>query len=1111
MKREKFLIFFLLLISSLSVWGQRPDLRFKHITPIEGLSHSFVKNIVQDHKGFIWIATANGLNRYDGYEIITYKNNPTDSNSLISNDVLRLFRDKDDNLWIGTNKGVQLYNKEKNNFYHFEETEKAYVNCIYQDSKNDIFISGREAILKYDRNQNRFIKLNINNHWTVISTIHEDSKNRLWIGTGQGLWILDKTTLAAQFQSHIPFKNVTNIFLDSKKALWFTSREDGVMRYNIADSSYTNYKREFGNSNTLPGNHILSIYEDSFNRIWLGFDNDGLSILDQKDNKIYSFFNSEADDQSLIFNSVYSIYSDRNNNIWLGSYGGAELVKKYKFQHIKRDVLNPNSLNHSNVISFCEDHLGNIWIGTDGGGLNLWNKKEGTFKHYTYDRNNPNSIGGNAITDLLEDSKGNLWIAIWGGGLNMFDRKTETFIRYEHNPKTNSIMQNNLFALYEDKQGTIWISTARGLDSFNPKTQTFEHFNIPNTGLSDLIGDIIEDKQGNLWIGGFAGLYTLNRETKTVTPFLHNPKDNKTISNDMVYNFHEDKNGNLWIATSGGLNLYNPKTKSFSAYRKKDGLPSDGIYGILEDVNGDLWLSTANGIAHFNPKTQKSKSFSISDGLQGNEFKIKAFLKLKNGEMLFGGANGFNVFHPNKIKENPLIPSVVITNFKIFNEEVAIGENSPLKTQITEAKKINLSYEQSVISLDFAALNYTSSEKNQYAYILEGLEDKWNYVGHKRSATYTNLDPGEYIFKVKASNNDGKWNEEGTSIKISIRPPYWETWWFRTVAILAVLGSIILWIKWRIDAIAKQKTILEEQVKLRTAEILVQKEELASQAMQLQEINEELTEQKEQILIQNEHIEELYIELKDSIRAAQIIQNSILPPEGFIKQYLPESFILNKPKDVVGGDFYWFDVKSEKIIFAAVDCTGHGVSGAFMSINGHHLLNQCIQTDQELIASDILNRLNQSLIKELNRENQKEQTLDGMDIGLCILDKANNKLQYAGANNPLYIVRNNEVIQIKANKFSVGLSITGEIYQFTNNEIDIVEGDTIYMFSDGYADQLGGDSGDEKFKYNRFRDLLVEINGADMKNQLRILDESFVKWKKEVEQLDDILVIGFQI
>ncbi|HYG38372.1 MAG TPA: two-component regulator propeller domain-containing protein [Cytophagales bacterium] len=1113
MKREKLFVFFLLFFYSLFSWSQRPELKFKHITPIEGLSHSFVRNIVQDHKGFIWIATANGLNRFDGYDITIYKNNPQDSNSIISNDVLRIFKDHKDNLWVGTNKGVQLYNKEQDNFYFFKETENGYINSIFQDSNKDIWVSGREFIYKYDRKNNKFIPLDIPVQWTVISTIHEDAKNRLWIGSAEGLWILDKQNLKAHLQKHIPFKNVTNVFLDEGKNFWFTSRSDGLLNYNIHDSTFVSYNNEIGNPNSLPGNHILSIFEDSLNRIWLGTDNHGLAIFDRKENKFYNYLNSEADNESLIFNSVYSIFSDGSNNIWLGSYGGVELVKNNKFTHIRRDILNKNSLSHSNIISFYQDRAENIWIGTDGGGLNKWDKEKDVYIHYTFDPNNPKSIGGNAVTDLVEDKNGNLWISTWGGGLNFFDKTKGEFIRYQHqsgDPK--SLVNNNLFAIDIDKRGVLWISTAIGLDSFDPKTQTFAHYNIPNTGLADLIGDVVEDSEGNLWVGSFRGLYILNRETKEITPFIHNPKDTNTISNDLIYNILETRKGNLWITTSGGLNFYNKKTKKFTAYRKKDGLPSDGIYGIIEDDKGTLWLSTANGISHFNPITKEIKNFDISDGLQGNEFKIKAFLKLQTGEMLFGGANGFNIFKPNEIKENLQVPPVVITNFTIFNEPVTPGEkDSPLAKQISETSEIKLSYKQSVISFDFAALNYSSSEKNYYAYMLEGLETKWNYVGNKRTATYTNLDPGKYILRVKASNNDGVWNETGTSIKITVTPPFWATWWFRALTILIIAGSILLWIKVRINVIAKQKKILEEQVKLRTAEISIQKEELAEQTKKLFEINQELTEQKEQILFQSEHIEELYTELKDSIRAAQIIQNSILPPENFIKKHLPESFILNKPKDVVGGDFYWFDVKSGKIVIAAVDCTGHGVSGAFMSINGHHLLNQCIYPHEELTAAEILNRLNEAVIKELNRQGQGEQTLDGMDICLCVIDKASNKLQYAGANNPLYIIRENEVIQVKADKFSVGLSITGEIFKFSNNEISIQEGDTIYMFSDGYADQLGGKSGYEKFMYNRFRDLLIKINKEEMDHQLKILDENLLKWRKEVEQLDDILVIGFKV
>lgn len=1078
--------------------AQKPDIRLKHITPFEGLSNSFVRDICEDHVGFIWVATANGLNRYDGYNFNTYKNNPEIKHSIVANDINDLLIDSQNKFWIATIDGLELYDRETDKFIHYPETENYSINKILEDSKKDIWLGAKDAIFKYDKKNNKFIKLPLYTNNLNISFLLEDHNKNFWIGTSEGVYLLDPADNTLKKQGQFNLITITSIIEDSKKTLWFASRDMGIVKYNPVSEKIDHYQHQPGNENSLATNKILCLYEDSLSRIWIGSENGGLTIFDQKANIFYNYKNSEADPESLVFNTIYSIFCDRNKNIWLGTYGGVDLVKRNKFVHIRRNVLDPNSLSNNNIICFLEDKKGNIWIGTDGGGLNKWDRMSGKFRHYKHDPKNSKSLSGDAVTALEEDDEGRIWVATWGGGLNMFSPETGEFIHFKHSAQNaNTILTNDLFGLYKDKNSKLWISTVIGLDCLDLETKVFTHYNFDNTALKDLVGGMLEDKHGNFWIGAFRGLQILDRQTNKLETFLHNANDLHTISNDLIFSIFQDSKDNLWICTGGGLNLYNRKNKTFKSYRQKEGLPTDGINGILEDGNGMLWISTSNGLSMFNPATQKFKNYSVADGLQNNEFKIKAYYKLKSGEMLFGGSNGFNIFHPRDITENKSIPKVAFTSFKIFNEEMGVETpNSPLKKQISMTREIEISYKESVISFDFVALNYVSPEKNQFAYILEGFDDKWNYVGNKRSATYTSLDPGRYIFRVKASNNDGIWNEKGTSLIIVVTPPFWATWWFRSLMILLFAGSIVGIYAVRINSITKQKLVLEELVKHRTSE-------LENQAELLKEVNVEITEQ-------GRHIEKLYIELKDSIRAAQAIQKSILPSSNLIKRYLPKSFILNKPKDMVGGDFYWFNVVKNKIIFAAVDCTGHGVSGAFMSITSHHLLNHCI-TNKDFSASQILNKLNEEVVKELNASNEDERTLDGMDIALCVLDKERNILEYSGAANTLYIIRNKKVIQIKGDKFPIGLSIDDKLHTFTNHEIPLQPGDKIYMFSDGYPDQLGGKDGIEKFKYPNFRELLIKISDQEMDKQRMLLEETFTNWKRNVEQLDDILVIGFQV
>lgn len=767
-----------------------------------------------------------------------------------------------------------------------------------------------------------------------------------------------------------------------------------------------------------------------------------------------------------------------------------------------------------------EDRKGNIWIGTDGGGLNLFNKKTGEFKVFQHDPKNPKGIKSNAVTSITEDKDGTIWLGYWAGGVDRLDLEKQEFIAYKHQKDFPNLSWANECAMhiYEDNKSNLWVATLYQLELLNKKTGNFTSYVIPGSGLDNIVCAIHEDNEGDLWIGTYLGLHFLDPATKERVRYVHDKEDTSSLSNDKIYTIFEDSKNRMWVGTSDGLNLFNKKEKRFQVFRTDDGLPSNAIYAILEDKEGYFWISTGNGICRYNPDTKESKTYTVSDGLQGNEFKQHAFLKLKTREMLFGGAKGFNMFDPEKIQKNPNVPPVVLTGFKIFNKSLPAGTpGTPFEKHISQSKELNLSYKESVLSFEFAALNYISPEKNEYAYILEPFEKEWNYTGHVNTATYTNLDPGTYTFRVKASNNDGTWNEKGTSLSLIITPPFWQTFWFRAFVLIGLAAILITIFKVRVRIIEKQKKVLEEEVVKRTQELSNANTELHQQKETLSQQTEKLTHQTlnlntayNEIKRQGEILEAVYNDTKDNIRAAQVIQNTILPSLSDIKQYLPEIFILNKPKDVVSGDFYWFHEKEDCFMVAAIDCTGHGVSGAFMSIIGHNLLNHVVDSTTTFVASDILNRLNDAVIKQLHQDDREKESNEGMVISLCIFDKKKTRVQFSGANSPLYIVRQGVLEQVKPDKSSIGKSVSRKKKEFTNHVIDLQKGDMFYMFSDGYADQTGGPEGD-KFMYSQFRELLLKISGLDMKTQEDLLDSTLKNWQGETEQLDDVLVIGFKI
>lgn len=1064
------------------VYGQKPDLRFKNISVLDGLSNSNVKAIVQDYQGYMWFGTPDGLNKYNGYEITVYKHDPGDSLSLPHNDIIHLFEDSRNDLWALTLKGIARFRRDTDDFRVYDETGSNYIPKIHEDGNRNLWVIYNQFLLLLDRDQDKFVKYDTIPSEEPLEFIYQDSRGDYWITTPEHVYTYNPSNRQFVLQPQFDIGSVRTIHEDRKQRLWFASIEKGLILYDRDNKEIIAYQHEENNPNSLPRNPLHGLTEDQQGRLWLGVMNGGLSVFDVDKGEFYNYASDKGDKESLTFNSIHYLFRDNNNHIWLGIFnGGVDFVEERKFTYYGASLTNPNSLCDNNVAVLFQDSRGKIWIGTDGGGLDILDLETNQFKHYQHDPDDPGSLSTNVILSVEEDSNGEIWLGHWEGGMDRYDRENDRFIHYKYSDHSHSSDWRDecIRHIYEDKQGNLWIANSNELNLFDRKTEQYIRYNIPNGGQQNYVSQVLEDHEGNLWVASWDGLHLLDRETRQFTSVGNQEKENGGLSDSKIYALFEDSQHRLWVATSGGLNLLHKETRTFSAYGIKDGLPSESIYSIQEDDNGNLWLGTSKGLSKFNPKKETFRNYDISDGLQGNEFKTYSSLKLTTGELMFGGQNGINLFDPEKITDNRHIPPVVFTDFKIFNKSAPIGEDSPLKKHISQTKALELPYSNAVITIEFAALNYLAPEKNQYKYIMEGFDREWSVPGSKRAATYTNLDPGTYVFRVKASNNDGIWNERGAALTITIIPPFYMTWWFKILTGLAL--AVIIGYIYKNNAIKQQRKKLEKLVKERT----------------------------ENLQTANDEINALYREIKDSIRAAEVIQRSILPPESSIRKIFPQSFIYHKPKDVIGGDFYWLDRVQNKVIIAVADCTGHGVSGALMAINGHHLLNQAIYANKSLSASCILNRLNKEIIQDLNQSSEFTER-SGMDISLCIIDQGKNQLEFAGANHPLYLVRNKELIQIDPDKFSLGLSITGAVDEFSSRIVQLEQNDMLYLFTDGYADQLGGLGEGKKFMYPRFRRLLVQMSEEKLSRQAEILDQNLTSWKGEFEQLDDILIMGLR-
>jgi ligand-binding sensor domain-containing protein/signal transduction histidine kinase len=860
-----FLITCLLLTTALAE-GQRQNLRFERLGSAQGLSQSNVTCILQDSRGFMWFGTRDGLNKYDGYRFTVYKSDPKNKSGLSNNSVVAIVEDADGNIWIATwGGGISKLNWNTGKFTHYRNDPKDPTTissdfvrdqCMIKDHKGNLWIGTSEGLNQFDPKTNKFTRYlhDKDNSASLgsndVTALLQDKDLNIWAGCENGgLSLLNKdgkTFTRFLHDQKNPFSlandNVKTLFQDSKGRFWVGTHDGGLELFDRGRRTFRHFPYDPANPAGISHNAILSIHEGPSGDIWIGTENGGLNILDPLKETFTHYKQDEIDPTSINNNSIYSIYRDHHNNMWVGTYsGGVNLVSQNanKFASYRRSA-SGFSLNNNTVMAVYEDASNNLWIGTDGGGVNVLDRETGKFSYLIHDKKNKNSICGNYVLAVAGDSRKNIWIGTWGDGLSVYDPKTKNFRNFRHNPADKgSISGNNCWTIREDSRGDIWVGTkGAGLNLYHPETQTFTHYvadiHNPNSINNNWINDVFEDSKGRFWIGtDGGGLNLLDRNTGVFTHFIHSETAN-SISHDIVNCIFEDSHGDLWIGTDVGLNKMDKNTGKFTAYLTSEGLPNNTIQSILEDGHGNLWVSTNKGLSRFTPSNGTFKNFTTADGLQSDEFK-KAGYKSRNGLMYFGGINGFNEFVPDSIRDNAFEPPLIITGFQIFNKEVAISDengSSPLRKNITDTKEITLSYDNSVISFEFASLNYTIAEKKRYAYMLEGFDSKWNEIGTQRTATYTNLDPGNYVFKVKGLNNDGTWSESMASFSLIITPPFWQTWPFRILVVLVVAGSAIGFHRLRMRAVNAQKKKLEAQVAMLLDKAVAQgKYEIASDVM----------------------------------------------------------------------------------------------------------------------------------------------------------------------------------------------------------------------------------------------------------------------------------------
>lgn len=870
-KCRHLIVFASLLFISLSLLSQKQNLKFDHLDINSGLSQNNVLCVLQDSRGFMWFGTRDGLNKYDGYTFTLYRNNPADENSISNNFITALIEDTKGNMWVATNGGgLNRYDREKDRFFRYKHDKNNsnsissdLIDCIMEDHNGNLWIGGEAGLNILNTKTNRFVHYTNNktDPQTLTSNsirdIFEDFRNNIWVATyGGGLNLFNPATHSfTSFRHHnqdttsISHDKVYRVFADSKHRLWIGTHGGGLNLFNYQTRQFRHFIQNINSNSSLPANSIYSLGEDEDGYLWIGTENGGLSIFNPTTEIFNNYHHDDFDNSSISSNSLYTAYRDRKGNMWIGTFAdGVDLFNKdySKFAHYKHNG-DAGSLSNNYVLCINEDSKKRIWIGTDGGGLDLFNKQTKKFTHFQHRQGDKNSICGNYVLNVCEDSRGNIWVGTWGDGLTVFNPEKNTYKHFKNNPAdSGSLNGNNAWCIFEDHDKNIWVGThGAGLDLYNPIKETFSHHTHnslePLSISSDIVHMITEDTKGTLWIAtDEGGLCMFDKTNNKFSSFIHDDKKN-SISSNSVSSVYKDKNDNLWIGTMAGLNYFNTKTYHFTVYTTDNGLPNNNIFGILEDEKNNLWISSNKGLSKFNPETKKIDNYGIADGLQSYEFKDHSCCRSSNGAMYFGGVNGFNEFFPGNVKENSFDPPLVLTNFQVFNKNVPIDADSnhsaPLTKSITETKEISLPYASTVISFEFASLNYTATEKKRYAYMLEGFDKTWNEVGTERKATYTKLDPGTYTFKVKGLNNEGGWSKQLTEIKLVIIPPFWLTWWFKLSVVAIVIGSAITFYRVRINGVKIQKRKLEKQVRERTAQLDLSIEEEKKSRNEAEEAN----------------------------------------------------------------------------------------------------------------------------------------------------------------------------------------------------------------------------------------------------------------------------------
>lgn len=1100
----------------------------------QNIFSSYIVSLTQDANYVIWMGTFGaGLVVYDGQSFSQYSH----QQGLYSNSIVKVITDSKGNIWIGTyNEGAICFNGT--DFKYFTKRTGLPGNrimSIYESSDGKIWIGSDNGLTAYNGKTLTVYTEEQGLHVRQINDITEDSQHNLWIGTFNSGLIKFNGDSFAQYTTEqgLPTNMIWNVSSDKNYNIWLGSYGEGIIK--MKDSVLYQYIMNNGNA----GTEILSSTIDNNGNIWFGTDGDGVYFFDGKKIENISTKNGLTNDK------IWDIMQDPNGSYWIASYGGG--LNHYDgglFRHFTTTQGLPGNV----MLSFCMDSENVKWLG-------IWNKGlvkiEGD-NIFTY--NELYGINHKTIWDIKADKNNHLWIATEGGGVYKFDHKK--FIQYT---KSQGLPHNEVSSLYIDQQNTVWAGTYNGICGIKTDGDIVQI--TEKQGLKTReVRDILQDINNNYWIAssdsGIA-VYTGNR--------IYNFNKKHGLSTNITNNLHFDNDGNLWIATNNMLNILSkafiskldkysklPLTdttrnglyKNFKEHiitiSTENGLSNNQIKNIFSVRNNELWIGTESGITKLIKSTKNNakdnnilifgtkhliKNYSYEEGFIGGDIFASNSVGLdENGHIWWGTGKMISIYNNKLDIHDTLKPKLQLNQLSLFYEPIdwngSDSTNSVLKhlrnkidiprsasIQYINVEKwtnmpvgLKLSHQINHLTFDFNTTYWTNKKDVTYSFMLEGYDRQWSSPSKQQKATYNNLSHGKYIFHVKSFDQSGIQSNEVT-FSFTIVPPWWLTVWFLTIAIISILAIIIGIFKWRIAYYKHQKTELERVVEERTGQILEKNEELLQQT-------EEILAQRNEIEVKKDQLETIHHDLTESLEYAKRIQSSMFTDTAVLDDVFQEHLLIFLPRDRVSGDFYWWAKVGNEIIVAVADCTGHGVPGALMSMLGISFLREIVIKEKLTVPGEILDKLREEIINTLNQKFELGEQKDGLDIALLSVNTKTQIAQYAGARNPIILIRDKEITEFKADKAPVSIYL--RMKPFVTQTIPLTKGDQLFMFSDGYADQFGGVNG-KKFKKNPFKKLMLHNSHLNMKDQKHLLIKSFQQWKGLHEQIDDIVILGIKI